>query len=433
VVAVVALGAAGCTHDAAPSGTTDPSASTAPATAFVAGSPWTGTLVPVALPAPVNSAVAVACPTATACWAVGSTVGSGGAPNGAAVIATGDGGATWHAQPIPATVGFLSAIACITARQCVAMGQGQSTQGIAISTTNGGLTWVGDILPADVTDVTAVACQVGVGCAAVGATTGGDVALTTTGPTAPWSQAGGLPAGVGGVRSLSCVGSTDCWATGELMVDGDHVTGEVLQTTTGGSTWLALPVPAKPGFLNGVSCVAGPDDAAGAIPTTSTTTVPATTVPAPGTPTTVAPATTTSTPAAAASTTTPTPPGAGDAGVRCTVVGTTSTTAVGVRSGQALVLASDNGGATWASEPVTASAASLLGVSCTAVATCVAVGNTVASAPQAGVIIFTGATARPWSPPTVLTPAQSLTGVDCVSTAQCVVVGESLTDHLSAA
>ncbi len=424
VVVVVVVGAAGCTRAASPSTTSDPGASTAPATAFAPGSPWTGSVVPVALPAPVNSAVAVACPTSSACWAVGSTVGSDGAPNGAAVIATTDQGAAWHAQGIPATTAFLSAIACSSARQCVAVGQGQSAQGIAIDTDDGGTTWVPDTLPAGLTDVTAVDCQAGVQCTAIGSTATGDVALTSTGADAPWTQVGALPAGVGGVRSLSCVGPTDCWATGEAMVDGDHVSGLVLQTATGGTTWLSLPVPAKAGFLNGVSCVAGPDDQAGAVPTpTTTSTVPATT--------TVPGATTTPTSTTPTSTTAPAPPGAGDAGVRCTVVGTTSATALGVRAGQALILSSDNGGATWATEAVTATAASLLGVSCTAVATCVAVGNTVASAPQAGVILFTGAPARPWAKPTVLTPAQSLAAVDCVSTSRCVVVGESLTDHLT--
>jgi hypothetical protein len=437
----IVLCAAGCSNSTGSSATTGgPGGTTSSTTSFAAGSPWTGTLVPVALPAPVNATVATTCATATDCWAVGSTVGSDGAPNGAAVIATTNGGTSWVAQAIPATVGFLSAIACSTARQCVAAGQGQATQGVVITTTNGGTTWTQGALPAGVTDVTAVECQAGVQCMAIGSTASGDVALTSTSAGAPWTQVGALPAAVGGVRSIACVGATDCWVTGYTLTDADHVSGVVLQTTTGGTTWLALPLPVVAGYLNGVSCVVGPDDAAGTIPASTVPIAAPATVPTGGagsaTTTTVVPtgtSTTTSTtaPAPATSSTAPAPPGAGDAGVRCTVVGTTADTVVGVRSGHALVLTTANGGATWAAPTVTTTAASLLGVSCTADATCVSVGNTVLSTPQAGLIVFTGPTDRAWSRSSVVLTPQSLTGVDCVSTSRCVVVGESLTEHLA--
>ena len=427
VLLAVVLGAAACSHGSVTSGSGGQSATT---TVFTAGSPWTGGLVPVALPAPVNTVVATACSTTSNCWGVGSTVGSDGAPNGAAVIATTDGGGRWVDQAIPATVGYLSAIACSGPRQCVAAGQGQGTGGIAIATVNGGTTWNQATLPTDVTDVTAVGCQAGLQCMAVGSTASGDVALTSTSAAGAWSQVGALPAGVGGVRGISCVGATDCWVTGYTMPDADHVAGVVLQSTTGGTTWLDLPLPAKAGFLNGISCVSGPVDQAGRVPPVTTTTAPPTTTTRPAGAGTTTPPTTVP-PTTSAPTTPPAPPGAGDAGVRCTAVGTTATTTLGSRTGRGLVLTTDNGGATWADRSVTAVAASLLGVSCTAVSTCVAVGNTVVPTPQAGVVLFTGPTDAPWSSPTVLTPPQALTGVSCVSTSRCVVVGESLTEHLT--
>lgn len=429
VVAVLCV--AGCTKVSSSTGTSRPTATTSSASTFVSGSPWSGSLVPVALPLPVNSAAAVTCATASDCWAVGSTVGSDGAPNGAAIIATNNGGMTWTVQAVPATVGFLSAIACSTRRQCVAMGQGQGTQGVAITTVNGGTTWLQTTLPTAVTDVTAVTCQAGVQCMAVGSTDAGDVALTSSGASSPWTQVGSLPTGIEGVRSISCVGATDCWATGYTLLNADHVSGQVVQTATGGTSWLTLPVPQAAGYLNGVSCVVGPVDQAGALPTTTVAPAPTTTgVTAVGS----APSTSTTVPAPTSTTTStvPAPAGAGDAGVRCAVVGTTSATVVGIRSGRALIFTTDNGGATWSEQTVSATAASLLGVSCTAVHTCLSVGNTTAATTPAGLLVFTGSTDRPWSRPTVLTQPQSLTGVTCVSTTQCVVVGESVTDHLAA-
>ena len=132
--------------------------SNAPST-VAPGSPWLGTLATVTLPSPVNSLSALDCVTSQHCWAVGSTVGAGGEPNGATVIATADGGATWTVQPIPATVGYLSGISCSDRRHCTAVGQTSQTangQGAVITTANGGATWNTATLPAGILDVTAV-------------------------------------------------------------------------------------------------------------------------------------------------------------------------------------------------------------------------------------------------------------------------------------
>ncbi len=95
---------------------------TAPPSTFGPGSPWLGTFASAALPAPVNSLTALDCVSSSYCWAVGSTVGGSGAPNGAAVIVTTDGGTLWAAQIIPPTVGYLSGIACSDKRHCTAVG-----------------------------------------------------------------------------------------------------------------------------------------------------------------------------------------------------------------------------------------------------------------------------------------------------------------------
>src|ERR1700722_12041973 len=147
------------------------SGTTAPPTTFAVGSPWLGTFAAVGLPTPVNSLTALDCASATRCWAVGSTVGGGGAPNGAAVIATTDGGARWGAQITPPTVGYLSAIGCSNVRRCTAVGQASQTsggQGVIISTADGGTQWTPVPAPPGILDLTAVSCLPDGWCMAVG-------------------------------------------------------------------------------------------------------------------------------------------------------------------------------------------------------------------------------------------------------------------------
>ena len=117
------------------------------------------------------------------CWAVGSTVGVGGAPNGAAIITTADGGVRWSTQVIPPTVGYLSAIACSDPRHCTAVGQaGQTSDGqsVVIVTTDGGAAWTQAQTPPGILDVTAVSCQPDRRCLAIGSTAAGGVALVST-------------------------------------------------------------------------------------------------------------------------------------------------------------------------------------------------------------------------------------------------------------
>jgi hypothetical protein len=119
--------------------------------------------------------------------------------------------------------------------------------------------------------------------------------------------------------------------------------------------------------------------------------------------------------------------------VTCTAVGTTSTVLNGTRTGRGVALTS-SGSATWTSEPVPANVADLLDVSCGA-GPCVAVGATVATAAQGGVVVLTpaaGGSATIWRRSAAVTVALPLTGVSCVSLAACTVVGESVSARLAA-
>jgi hypothetical protein len=409
-MAAVLTGAllAGCTSAPAalPPGKTSVTLATIP---FRPGSPWSGSLVPVVPPKPVNSVVAVTCVSATRCWAVGSTVGGGGAPNGAALIATTKGGTNWIAQPIPPTTGYLAAIACSTPSQCVAVGQGQGNQGIAITTNNGGTSWGPATVPAGIGDVTTVTCGSDRRCMAIGSLSSGDVALVSTTAGATWTQAGTLPGGITGASGVSCIDAQHCWATGHSTA------GSVVSTSNGGSSWTTLPIPPGSGFLNSVSCVQGPTDQSGAVPGSGS--APTGQVTVPTSPTSAAPSTTSTL-------------AVGVPGVRCAVVGSTANTQNLARTGHGLVFTSSNGGATWTSQPTPASVAELFGVSCIADDTCVAVGSTIASSPASGVLLFTGSTTKPWKGATTVTSPEPLLGVTCSSASQCLSVGESIIQHL---
>ncbi|HEX3459539.1 MAG TPA: hypothetical protein VHT49_01430 [Acidimicrobiales bacterium] len=404
---------AACTSGAAkpPGGRT---ATSLPPIPFKAGSPWSGSLVPLAPPTPVNSLVGVACFSASKCWAVGSTVGSGGAPNGAALIATSNGGASWTAQPIPPTAAYLSAIACSTAVQCVAVGQGQGNQGIAITTTNGGTSWSQATVPAGIGDVTAVTCRSDRRCLAIGSLGAGDAALISTSAGVSWSQAGTLSGGTAGASGVSCVDDQHCWATGHTVVGAVQVAGAVVATSNGGSSWSTVTIPPGSGSLNSVSCVQGPADQAGSVP--GSTAGGGVTVPT--SPTSTAPPTTSAS-------------AVGLAGVRCAVVGTTANTPNVARTGHGLVFTTANGGATWASQPPPDSVAAFFGVSCVGVDTCAAVGSTIASSATSGTLLFTGAATKPWKGATTVTSPEPLLGMVCSSTSQCVAVGESIIERVT--
>ena len=263
LVILLTFGATACSKGPAVVGTPSTTQATI---AFASGSPWSGSLLPVAAPTPVNSIVAVTCVTASKCWGVGSTVGSGGAPNGAAVIATTNGGKSWFNQSIPATAGYLADIACSSQLQCVAVGQGQGNQGVSIFTTNGGATWVQSPVPPAITDMTAVSCNSDRRCMVIGALITGNAALVSMSTGATWNQVGTLPDGTVGASGVSCIDDRHCWVTGHTAVGTGQVTGALVGTSNGGITWVSLPIPVGSGFLNAVSCVQGPADSVGSLP-----------------------------------------------------------------------------------------------------------------------------------------------------------------------
>jgi len=385
---VMVAAACGSGSSATPSGNATPTPSDPLA-------PWQGAFTAVTPPAGVQALVGVTCPTTTRCWAVGSTTATGKAPSGAAVVTTTDGGATWRVQPVPATVGYLSGIACTGVRTCTAVGQvgtDGAGPGAVLTTADGGTTWMLQVVPAGTSDVTAVSCVTGGRCTALASISGRVTSLSATATGGAWVAGGALPTTVSAGTALSCTDAGHCWATGSSPIDVGHVAGVVAATADGGATWALQPVPNATGPLHGISCTV-PDQTPGS----STT------------------------------------PSSAARSVTCTAVGTTATAIAGGRSGQGAVLTTADGGSTWTPAVVTATSADLLDVSCGA-GPCVAVGTTVASTPQAGIVVLTGTAgtgAVGWRRAVEATVALPLAGVSCRSLSTCVVVGESVTAHLT--
>lgn len=386
VMVLVALGATA----ACGTGPSRSSTSGAAPTPSAPLAPFQGALAAHTLPAPVQTLRAVACATARRCWAVGSTLASSSGPAGAALVASTDGGGTWALQPIPPSVGYLSGIACTSARSCAAVGQvglNGLGPGAILTTGNGGRTWDLQAVPTGTTDVTAVDCRVSGRCTALGVVSG-QVTTLVPSTTGTWATGGRVPVPASVATALTCTDGTHCWATVARSVDVGHVIGVIVSTSNGGTSWSLQRVPVGTGALQDIDC----------------------------------------TPGASSSTS------AGGTGASCTAVGTTATVLGGARTGKGVVLVSADGGSTWVAAPVTPTAADLLGVSCGA-GPCVAVGTTVASAPQAGVVVLTGAAGVSgplWRRAVAAPVALPLTGVACVSLSVCAAVGESVSADLAA-
>jgi hypothetical protein len=375
VSAVLIIATAGCTTVAI-------LASSQTVSAATSSSPWTGSFTAVALPPRVDQVKSTTCVNAEDCWAVGEAVGRGATESSAAVFATTNGGRRWMSQPIPAGIGTLNDISCSDRQHCVAVGQSDQTpnSGSAVLvTTNGGATWIAAPPLAGVSDMTTVSCRADRHCLAIGTNNTTGAVYASSPGTSTWTSVGTLPPGVEGASAVSCTDDRHCWVTGFTATDPLHLSGAVVATSNGGSTWTSLPVPAGTGFLNGITCTQGSGDRAAA---------------------------------------------------SCVAVGTSAVAQGQTRTGHGQILTSSNAGLSWTPEPVPTAVATLFDVSCPSVGICAAVGSTPAASAQAGVTVLTGTGRAPWQHPTVLTMPLSMSGVWCVSTSNCAVVGGAYTAYL---
>ncbi len=429
-VAGLSISASGCGslvhHDNAP-----------PAGLVAKATPWAGTFRSNDLPSGIGAVTSLSCPVPDDCFATASTVGTGVGTNGATVIATRNGGATWSLEAVPPTAGYLSAISCPDISHCVAAGQSAAAlgaNGLVFATEDRGRVWTAAPPIPGITDVGVVTCLAGGRCLAVGASASGAVSLVSTTSGSRWQPAAPLPTGTAGATSVSCAGAGHCWVTGQVALDLDHVAGTVAETADFGAHWTSVPVPPGTGVLGGISCAtagasaslpygpagSGPATAPGAAAVSGSTS---------GTPTSAPGGTPTSTSSPSPSTTTTVP---GVPGYACTAVGSTTTAVGASRSGRGVILVTGDGGSTWTAARVPSSAAAFATLSCPRAGECAAVGTTTAASSASGVAVLTGSGRDPWRKPAVLEVPQPLTAVSCPARARCVMGGVAVTERLAA-
>lgn len=128
---------------------------------------------------------AISCPTLLDCAAVGDT----------GIAVTTDGGVHWSGKAFPGNVAHLGAVACPTATVCWAAGTDPSGGPVLLGTTNGGDTWSSVPLAAGVASLSAVTCDSVTNCWAVGTSIDGSGLILTTSPTIEHVEPAHGPAG----------------------------------------------------------------------------------------------------------------------------------------------------------------------------------------------------------------------------------------------
>jgi photosystem II stability/assembly factor-like uncharacterized protein len=169
--------------------------------------------------------VAISCPAASKCFAVGWP---------AAIYFTGDGGTTWtlQAHSLYGSDNTLLGVSCASPTACVAVGN----SGIVLSTSNG-TTWAAET--SGTTQILyAVSCPNTYTCIAVG-----NSGLTMTRSGGSWQANPG--ASTKNLRAANCPSATICYAVG--------IGGTVLLTQNAGASWTAQ-ASGTIHDLYGVSC-----------------------------------------------------------------------------------------------------------------------------------------------------------------------------------
>jgi len=142
------------------------------------GARWMSQHVPVG----VETLTDISCATARRCVAVGVADFGFSEPPGVEIVSTDDGGATWLTRPVPSGIGSLVAISCPNASLCVAVGSATTpsfaveVSGTAIISTDGGVSWESEAVPSGTPPLNAISCSASGHCVAIG----GDAILTTS-------------------------------------------------------------------------------------------------------------------------------------------------------------------------------------------------------------------------------------------------------------
>lgn len=204
--------------------------------------------------------VAVACPTANDCTAVGYFVNSATAFAGYSEQWN---GTSWAAKSMPSGKGgtFLSSVACSSIKACTAVGY--SGAGTTLAERWNGTTWSLQSTPNPAgstgTELFGVSCPATLACVAAGSSdTTHQATLVERWNGTSWAiQSTPNPAGAGlvGLSSVSCVTRTFCDTVGFSAANLSAAV-KTLAERWNGSSWTiqATPNPSGQGSLAGVSC-----------------------------------------------------------------------------------------------------------------------------------------------------------------------------------
>jgi len=340
------------------------------------------TVVGQPAPSGTGGLEAVSCPSARDCWAVGTppptTSASAGVPAVLALDTTTDGGVSWHTLHVAvANPMELVGISCPDRADCIAVGaingSGQLLGGV-LATADGGRSWHSLAAPSGAVDLVGVSCTTAQRCMVL-ATDGSTYWSETTADGGRiWQRGGGLPAGFGGASGVTCTSSGTCLVAGYTSASPGKGTGAIAFSVDAGTGWAAASVPTGIGLLHDVSCGSALNCiAVGTLATSSTDVTPG------------RGAILTSEDGGQTWASVPPPPGVNDAfGVscptakRCATVGTVwaptnPPTPIGG------VVTSRDGGASWKTPRAVYIPVGLVSVDCPVATSCVAVGNDVAA------------------------------------------------------
>jgi photosystem II stability/assembly factor-like uncharacterized protein len=299
------------------------------------------------------------------------------APGGAFVALSTDGGSHWATTPPLAEVTQVNAMACPTSTSCIAVGWnalGNDQAGVVLQTFDGGHSWrIGPALPKGIGILHSVSCPTPTCCMVVGSSSDGSfgVALSTSSMGSQWSALS-LPQGQRALSLVTCTTPGDCIVEGirETTV-GDLSSGEllsILTTADGGSTWAqsASPLGGPTGAANfkGLAC---------------------------------------------------------SRPLRCLLVGDATP---GDGSPTGVILASSDGGNTWASEPLPPDTTFLNAISCTSATNCVVVGGGIeARGGNDRDILTTSDGGQTWLSRPVPDAVTQLAALSCPTASACVATG----------
>ena len=203
---------------------------------------------PQTVPSANFSLSSVDCPTTDTCYAAGEdNFGDG------VVLGTGNGGITWTSQQLPSGTHRLSSISCPSTQMCWAGGgPGGAAFGApyVLATTDAGAHWAAQVLGSFAVGSSEgaleVSCPTPSACAAV---TGGGLAFATTTGGSTWAAVA-IPAALGGVAQLSCPAPDTC-----IGMSTDALLRKVALTSTdGGVSWSRHYLPHGTGYVNSLDC-----------------------------------------------------------------------------------------------------------------------------------------------------------------------------------